>query len=564
MAVISTPYKVLARKYRPSALAELVGQEALVRTLSNAFSSGRIAHAFLLTGIRGVGKTTTARIIARSLNCVNGPSINPCGECESCRGIAEDRHMDVIEMDAASRTGVGDIREIIETVQYLPSSARYKVYIIDEVHMLSTSAFNALLKTLEEPPPHVKFIFATTETRKIPVTILSRCQRFDLKRVDIGVIESHLKDIASREAIDAEANALKLIAKASEGSVRDSLSLLDQAIALSNGDVSERTVIEMLGLGDGLAIQQLFHGIVTGETSAVLATMADQINRGADPVHLMTDLAELVSAITKLKIINKEQDGDQLHKFMAEMAAKLSIPFLSRMWQGLLKGISETRLAANPVAAAEMVLIRICYMSALPLPVDVIQNLQSSPADRSDRSGRSGRSGMAMVSTGALQLQGASYGNNALKIEPVLAPAEPDLFGAAAITQDIAPSADPQTIQQIADLFKQNGEMLMYQQIRNYVKVVELGSGSLEIAHDENLSPNFAGKLAESLQKFTGNRWIVSFSGAPAGVSIAQEEDAKLQKQRAEIIDSPLVKQALAEFPGSVIESVAINGKEVK
>jgi DNA polymerase-3 subunit gamma/tau len=472
--------------------------------------------------------------------------------------------MDVIEMDAASRTGVGDIREIIETVQYLPSSARYKVYIIDEVHMLSTSAFNALLKTLEEPPPHVKFIFATTETRKIPVTILSRCQRFDLKRVDIGVIESHLKDIASREAIDAEANALKLIAKASEGSVRDSLSLLDQAIALSNGDVSERTVIEMLGLGDGLAIQQLFHGIVTGETSAVLATMADQINRGADPVHLMTDLAELVSAITKLKIINKEQDGDQLHKFMAEMAAKLSIPFLSRMWQGLLKGISETRLAANPVAAAEMVLIRICYMSALPLPVDVIQNLQSSPADRSDRSGRSGRSGMAMVSTGALQLQGASYGNNALKIEPVLAPAEPDLFGAAAITQDIAPSADPQTIQQIADLFKQNGEMLMYQQIRNYVKVVELGSGSLEIAHDENLSPNFAGKLAESLQKFTGNRWIVSFSGAPAGVSIAQEEDAKLQKQRAEIIDSPLVKQALAEFPGSVIESVAINGKEVK
>src|SRR5256885_2492652 len=388
----ATGYRVLARKYRPQTFAEVIGQEAMVRTLSNAIAEGRIAQAFILTGVRGVGNTTTARTIAGALNCVGidgagGPTISPCGECVHCGSIAEDRHVDVIEMDAASRTGVDDIRDLTEGVRYRPVSARYKVYIIDEVHMLSKNAFNALLKTLEEPPPDVKFVFATTEVHKVPVTVLSRCQRFSLRRVPIEQLVAHCRQMASAEAVEIAPAALGLIARAADGSVRDGLSLLDQAIALSAGKIEEAAVRDMLGIADRGLVFDLFETVLKGDAANALAQMQSLYEGGADPLMVLQDLLDLTHFVTRLKLAPEAGSGDPLEEGDRErarpLAAALSMPVLTRAWQMLLKGIEEVQTAPLPGQAAEMVLIRLAYVADLPVPAELVRDLtkhDSAPA----------------------------------------------------------------------------------------------------------------------------------------------------------------------------------------
>src|SRR5713226_2600790 len=378
------PYRVLARKYRPVDFTTLIGQEAMVRTLRNAIATGRIAHAFMLTGVRGVGKTTTARIIARALNCIGpdgkgGPTVDPCGVCDNCKAITEDRHVDVIEMDAASRTGIDDVRELIEGVRYRPVSARYKVYIIDEVHMLSEKAFNALLKTLEEPPPHVKFVFATTEIRKVPVTVLSRCQRFDLKRVPQETLIAHFAGIAAAEKVEISPEALVLLARAADGSVRDGLSMLDQAIAHGGGVVDAAQVRDMLGLADRSRVLELFEKTMKGDATAVVASLGEMHDSGADPVVVLQDLLELTHWVTRLKVAPEAAaaSADSERAQGRAMAAKLSMATPTQTWTMLLMGLQETLYSASAQRAAEMALIRLCYAADLPSPCDAIKALQN-------------------------------------------------------------------------------------------------------------------------------------------------------------------------------------------
>ena len=389
MSNAATPYRVLARKYRPQTFAELIGQEAMVRTLANAIASGRVAHAFILTGVRGVGKTTTARIIARALNCIGadgagGPTVSPCGTCEHCRGIAEDRHVDVIEMDAASRTGVDDIRELTDGMRYRPVSARFKVYIIDEVHMLSKNAFNALLKTLEEPPPDVKFVFATTEIQKVPVTVLSRCQRFSLRRVPIDQLVAHYQSVAVSEGVEIAPGALGLIARAADGSVRDGLSLLDQAIALANGAVDEGMVRDMLGIADRNLVFDLFETVLKGDAAGALDRMEALYQGGADPLSVIQDLLDLAHFVTRLKLVPDAGSGDPMEAGDRErgrpLAAKLVMPVLARAWQMLLKGIEEVQVAPSAKQAAEMLLVRLAYIADLPVPAELVKALASGEA----------------------------------------------------------------------------------------------------------------------------------------------------------------------------------------
>ncbi|MDP7342673.1 MAG: DNA polymerase III subunit gamma/tau, partial [Alphaproteobacteria bacterium] len=384
-----SPYRVLARKYRPTDFSDLIGQEALVRTVTNAIRTGRLAHAFLLTGMRGVGKTSTARILARALNCTgaeggDGPTAEPCGTCEHCTAIAEDRHVDVIEMDAASRTGVDDIRELIDGVRYRPTSARYKVYIIDEVHMLSKNAFNALLKTLEEPPLHVKFIFATTEVRRLPVTVLSRCQRFDLRRVDAATLAAHFEAVAAKENAEIEGAAIRLIARAADGSVRDGLSLLDQAIAHGAGAVSEAEVRDMLGLADRERVFELFAAVMKGETAIALDLLDEQYRVGADPIMLLQDMLELTHWLTRVKLVPAVADEPGIpeieRRLGREMTAELAMPELTRTWQMLLKGLSEARAAPHALMAVEMALVRLAYAADLPGPADALRALEGGSA----------------------------------------------------------------------------------------------------------------------------------------------------------------------------------------
>ncbi|MFC6216922.1 DNA polymerase III subunit gamma/tau, partial [Fodinicurvata halophila] len=378
-----SPYLVLARKYRPQSFADMIGQDALVRTLKNAIETDRLPHAVVLTGVRGVGKTTTARIIAKAINYTGpdgsaGPTVGSTDDCETCRAIAEDRHPDVLEMDAASRTGVDDIRELIEGVRYRPVSARYKVYIIDEVHMLSKNAFNALLKTLEEPPPHIMFIFATTEIRKVPVTVLSRCMRFDLRRVEQPVLAEHFAALCQREDVAAEEEALQMIARAADGSVRDGLSLLDQAIALGESRVEAATVKQMLGLTDRAQIYDLYEAALKGDVATALEQLGSLYAAGGDPVVVLQDMLELTHSLTRIKVVPDTPtagltENERLRG--REMAEKLGVPVLTRVWQMLLKGISETQQAASPLQAAEMVLIRLAYAADLPAPADLVRRL---------------------------------------------------------------------------------------------------------------------------------------------------------------------------------------------
>ena len=419
-------YRVLARKYRPKAFTDLVGQEVLVRTLAQAFESGRIAHAFLLTGVRGIGKTTTARLIARAVNCTmsDKPTIEPCGDCDACKAIAEDRHVDVLEMDAASRTGVDDIRGLIDGIRYAPVSGRYKVYIIDEVHMLSKNAFNALLKTLEEPPSSVIFIFATTEVRKLPLTVLSRCQRFDLRRVEPDLLSLHLNKISKNENVKTELSSLAIISRAAQGSVRDALSLLDQAILSGKGKVTEEIVQEMLGLSDRGRILDLFEFLLEGRVTDALQNLREQFSLGADPIILLEELLDLTHWITRIKAISNIVDADVRtkadQKRGVKIAEKVSMPVLTRTWQMLLKGSTEIQVAPDPMAALEMVIVRLTFAADLPSPAEIIGKISDSSQGQGTPNGiKKSQSMSKAYSEIQTNNQSSLNGSNARKAEIV-------------------------------------------------------------------------------------------------------------------------------------------------
>jgi len=528
-------YRVLARKYRPATFDDLIGQDVLVKTLSNAIASGRVAHAFLLTGIRGVGKTTTARIIARALNCVgadgNGnATINPCGVCPNCRMIAEDRHVDVLEMDAASHTGVGDMRELIDTVRYLPTSARYKIYIIDEVHMLSTSAFNALLKTLEEPPPHVKFIFATTESRKIPVTILSRCQRFDLKRVDTDTLVKHLNGIATKEKAVIDEEALALIALAAEGSVRDSLSLLDQAMARSDGQggITAASVRQMLGSADNTATFRLLDTLLKGDMPEALVLVRQQFEAGGDPLLMVQDCLEVTHLITRVKVAPAALSDIALAPHDRDaakaIADKISMPALTRLWQMLLKGISEVRVAPSPVAALEMLLVRIAYAAQLPTPAEIIRSGSDQPAT----------------------------------MPPVAAPVE-ESRPAAKPSLELVTTKETLQLKSFIEavaLFAQHREALLYTRLRQDAQLVRFEPGIVQLHLTSPLSRDFPAKVSECLTRWTGQAWKVLLSDQPGEPCLEAQEAALKEKQVQEAGANPLVASMLEQFPGAKLVGV--------
>ncbi len=555
-------YRVLARKYRPSTFSQLIGQEAMVRTLTNAIASGRLAHAFVLTGVRGVGKTTTARILARGLNCVGpdgsgGPTPDPCGVCAHCRDIAEDRHVDVMEMDAASRTGVDDIRELIEAVRYRPVSARYKIYIIDEVHMLSKNAFNALLKTLEEPPSHVKFVFATTESRKIPVTVLSRCQRFDLRRVDADTLMRHLGRIAEIEGASIAAGALALIARAAEGSVRDGLSLLDQAIALGEGEIDEERVRIMLGLADRTRLLDLFDHVMRGEAPPALALLGDMYESGAEPASVVQDLLELSHWITRLKLAPQAADSpivSESERLRGVAAAeRLSLGVLARAWQMLLKGLGEVQAAPAPLAAAEMVLIRLIYAADLPTPADLVGRLAGGGSESAAPAPGTGRG-----ATAAAPRPSASARVSA-PIEGGETPPVPDPPRAALVVGGAAEAsarAEPRDFLQLVALFNEKREAILAAHLCNSVHLVRFEPGRLEFRPGEHAPGNLASRLGACLLEWTGRRWIVALSSDSGAPTLAEQQAASVARERAEAERHPLVQAVLSRFPGATIRSV--------
>ncbi|HEX3430058.1 MAG TPA: DNA polymerase III subunit gamma/tau [Rhizomicrobium sp.] len=553
-------YRVLARKYRPQDFTGLIGQEALVRTLTNAFATGRIAHAFMLTGVRGVGKTTTARIIARALNCIGpdgarkAPTIHPCGVCEPCVAIAESRHMDVLEMDGASNNGIEEVRQIIDSVRYAPASARYKVYIIDEVHMLSKAAFNALLKTLEEPPPHVEFIFATTEIRKVPVTILSRCQRFDLRRIETEVLIAHLAAIAAQEKVEIGPAALALIARAAEGSVRDALSLLDQAIAHEEGHaIRADSVRDMLGLADRGRILDLFEKTMRGEIAAALADLSDIYNSGADPLVVMQDLLEITHFLTRLKVAPDAQGffdgGSGEARRAASIAAELPISVLTRAWQMLLKGLLEVRDAVRPIAAAEMALVRLAYAADLPptdkLVRDVLEQERptgSAPARLTPRG--SGASGAGAALPGNLSAQ-------------VLPRAESD---PSPRPNAELPGTVFNTLADLAALAGAKGAAVLKVQIENHIHLVRLEPGQIEFRPAASAPRTLAGDLAQKLKEWTGTRWVITLAREGGEATLAEQKKAAREKKLEQVAQAPMVRAVLDRFPGA--EIVAVRDRE--
>ena len=548
-------YQVLARKYRPQTFADLIGQEAMVRTLKNAFAADRIAHAFVMTGVRRVGKTTTARIIAKGLNCTGpdgtgGPTTEPCGVCETCVAIAEGRHVDVLEMDAASRTGVGDIREIIDSVHYRAASARFKVYIIDEVHMLSTAAFNALLKTLEEPPAHVKFIFATTEIRKVPVTVLSRCQRFDLKRIEPEVMMAHLSAVAAKEGASLAPDALALITRAAEGSVRDAMSLMDQAIAHGAGETSAAQVRAMLGLADRGRVLDLFDLVMKGDAASALAELSAQYADGADPMAVLRDLAEITHWISVIKINPAAAEDpttppDEQTRGL-DMATGLPMRALSRMWQMLLKALEEVPLAPNAMMAAEMAIIRLTHVADLPDPESLIRKLQSQPQP---------------AAVGGPPAAGGGGGGGAVHAPTMrMAPAAPARGPVMQGGQATALAGDPlqhySSFPQVVDLIREKRDFLLLKQVEDHVRLVHYAPGRIEFEPSPGAPSDLASRLSQKLQGWTGLRWgvsVVSGGGAP---TLAEARDETLMAARAEARQNPLVQAILAAFPGTDVAEV--------
>jgi len=569
-------YRVLARKYRPSNFNDLIGQEAMVRTISNAFETGRIPQAWILTGVRGVGKTTTARILARALNyelpdgSVKGPTIAMPTPGVHCRAIMESRHIDVLEMDAASHTGIDDVRQITDGVRYAPSSARYKVYIIDEVHMLSEKAFNAFLKTLEEPPEHAKFVFATTEIRKVPVTVLSRCQRFDLRRVDADVLMAHLANIVTREGVEAEPEALGLIARAAEGSVRDSLSLLDQAIAHAAGLVRAEDVRQMLGLADRSRVIDLFEHLAKGDIASAFAEFREQYDTGADPVVVLSDLAEFVNFVTRVKVVPATADnvalGEAERTRGREFATRLSMRVLSRMWQMLLKGIAEVQNATRPQAAAEMVLVRIAYVADLPTPDEAIRMINEGGGSQSAPPSASGSSAAPRKSasvpsalldrstmprgnvSSVMGLAGASAGNE------TMARRLPQPVEAAA--PQAAPALRLSSYPEIVALASEKRDIALKAALEADLRLVRIEDGRLEIALERSAARSVVNDLQRKLEQWTGRRWAVVVSneeGYPTLRAQAQERKDKLTEN---VQADPRVQAVMAAFPGAQVVDV--------
>lgn len=545
-------YRVLARKYRPATFADLIGQDALVRTLKNAIDTGRLAQAYILTGIRGIGKTTSARIIARALNCIGpdgkgGMTTEPCGVCEHCRAIAEGRHVDVVEIDAASNTGVDNVREIIETTRYNPTSARFKIYIVDEVHMLTKQAFNALLKTLEEPPERVKFIFATTEIRKVPTTVLSRCQRFDLRRVDVEPLTQHFKNIIEKENLKAEDDALRLIARAADGSVRDGLSLLDQAIAHGGGNVTADFVRAMIGLADRAAVFDLFEKLMNGDIKSALDLFNAQYDLGAEPLVVLQDLLDLTHWLTRAKIAPELADDPSMasaeRERGAEMAKKLSMPVLTRTWQMLLKGINETVYAPSAKQAAEMLLIRLAYAAELPPPAEIIGSL-----------------GSARTAPAPMTTTGTSSFSNAPKAQSDWGGIRAAVGASSAPVPESLPKTQPK-LSSFADVvacaYKQN-EMILAFNLENYASIVRFEFGCIEFYPLEKAPLNLANELAEKLNEWTGKRWLVSVVNKPGGMTLAQEAKKNEENLRKKMSVHPLVSAVIKTFPGAHLESVRL------
>ena len=536
-------YVVLARKYRPQNFNELLGQEALVRTLTNAIQNNRIHHAYILTGIRGVGKTTTARIIARALNCTGkdghgGPTINPCGICENCRAIAASRHIDVLELDAASRTGVDDIREILDGVRYKPTNARYKVYIIDEVHMLSKNAFNALLKTLEEPPSHVIFIFATTEIRKVPITVLSRCQRFDLQRLSVDTLVNHFKNIIQKENLKADDEALHIIAKAADGSCRDGLSLLDQAISLGCGEVKTDIVRNMIGLADRTQTFDLFENLLSGKTENVISSLAEQYKNGANPVTVLQDLINTTHMVAKAKIVPSSIENDDLSENEKDLCKKLapnvSIAVLSKIWQMMLKGLNELYSAPVQIDALEMILIRIAYSAALPTPFEILNDVKKNS-----------------------NLSPLSLSENkapAVDIAPKITPSV--LQTPLENSQEKAPGVAINSVDELITSLETEKKMLFIYTLKNDVSISEFHNGYIKMAISDKVSGDFLLNLQKFLQEKSGITWEIETVRGSLGETIAQKEKAKDEQNKKNVSDLPLVKAILAEFSGAKIETL--------
>ena len=548
-------YQVLARKYRPETFADLVGQEAMVRTLKNAFEADRIAQAFVMTGIRGVGKTTTARIIAKGMNCIGpdgegGPTVEPCGQCEHCVAIAEGRHVDVMEMDAASRTGVGDIREIIESVHYRAASARYKIYIIDEVHMLSTSAFNALLKTLEEPPAHVKFIFATTEIRKVPVTVLSRCQRFDLRRIEPEDMLAMLRRIAVAEGAQIAEDALALITRAAEGSARDAQSLLDQAISHGAGETTADQVRAMLGLADRGRVLDLIDLILKGDAAGALTELGAQYADGADPMAVLRDLAEVSHWISVIKITPEAVEDptvspDERTRGQA-MAQALPMRVLSRMWQMLLKAIEEVAAAPNSMMAAEMAVIRLTHVADLPTPEELVRKLKDQPQPPAGPAGGApapaGGGGGHSTSHGAMSGGGTVSGG-----------------GATALAVSQAPEnvlARYARFEDVVELIRTNRDVKLLVEVEGGVRLASYQPGRIEFTPSQNAPSDLAARLAQRLQGWTGVRWGVTLVNGCEATTITETRDGEKLALEEEAVAHPLVQAVISSFPKARITEI--------
>ena len=571
-------YRVLARKYRPETFADLVGQDAMVRTLKNAFAAGRIAQAFIMTGIRGTGKTTTARIIAKGLNCIGpdgtgGPTTEPCGVCEPCRAIMEGRHVDVMEMDAASNTGVANIREIIESVHYRAASARYKVYIIDEVHMLSTGAFNALLKTLEEPPPHVKFIFATTEIRKVPVTVLSRCQRFDLRRIEPEVMIALLQKIAAAEGAQIADDALALITRAAEGSARDATSLLDQAISHGAGETSADQVRAMLGLADRGRVLDLFDLILKGQAAAALAELSTQYAEGADPMALLRDLAEIAHWVSVIKITpdaaNDPTIGPDERMRGLAMAQALPMRVLARFWQMLLKSLEEVALAPNAMMAAEMAVIRLTHVADMPTPEDVLRKIGDAPpppiggggAPRPAPSGSVSAKGSPPNPT----YSGPTHPGptHPGPTHPGPTHPNPTHSGPRGPSSQLAVALDPADslarfarFDDVVALIRLHRDVKLLVEVETTLRLVHYAPGWIELEPAANAAADLAQRLAARLQMWTGNRWAISVVNQGGAATIAEVRDAADTSLREQAATHPLVMAVMAAFPKAHITQV--------
>ena len=553
-------YRVLARKYRPDTFSELIGQNALVRTLGNALSLGRLAHAFVLTGVRGIGKTSTARLLAKGLNCIgadgNGDAtLEPCGQCEPCKSIAAGRHVDVLEIDAASHTGVDDAREIIEGVGYRPVSARYKIYIIDEVHMMSKSAFNALLKTLEEPPDAVKFIFATTEIRKVPVTILSRCQRYDLRRVPAAMLAGHLGMICQRESIAADEDALAAIARAAEGSVRDALSLLDQAAAMTADKLTNDMVADMLGRPGRRESQTVLTAALAGDAPSALAAFNIAYSRGAEPEMLVTDLLDLIHLASMQAAGGSNDALIESEREMIAGLAESGIARLGRAWQLLLKGHGELGQAPNPAAACEMLIIRLAHTAHMPTPGELMQKLpKTSPSSPPSASSAPAASAPVTLAPVASSVETAPIETGPIETAPIeTAPIETAPIETAPIETGVGM---PSSLAEIVALAETNGEMLLAARIRNHVKLVSLKPGNLQIGLVGAAPDQLAGDIARYLSQWTGQRWLVSLSESGGAQTLAEEQRDADEKLRDTIASEPLVAQILDIFPGASIDEI--------